>query len=90
MAEILIRVIPRARKTEPAGVRGEAFVIRIAAPPVDGSANDALVEFLADTLHVPRRAVTIISGGRGRLKRVRIAGVTDDQAHAALTPERPG
>lgn len=86
MAEILVRVIPRARKTEPTGMRGDAFLIRIAAPPVDGSANDALLEFLSSALHVPRRAVTIVSGRRGRLKRVRIAGVTDEQARAALTP----
>ena len=71
-----VRVIPRARRTESSGERDGAFVIRLAAPPVDGAANDALVEFLADTLNVPRRAVRIVSGERGRRKRVEIEGVT--------------
>ena len=71
-----VRVIPRARKTEYGGERDGAFVIRLAAPPVDGAANDALIEFLSDTLTVPRRAIRIVSGERGRHKRVAIEGVT--------------
>jgi uncharacterized protein len=71
-----VRVIPRARKTECAGFRDDVLVVRLAAPPVDGAANDALIEFLASTLHVPRRAVRILRGERGRHKRVAIEGVT--------------
>jgi uncharacterized protein (TIGR00251 family) len=71
-----VRVIPRARKTECAGFRDDVLVIRVAAPPVEGAANDALVEFFAATLRVPRRAVRILSGARGRHKRVAIEGVT--------------
>jgi len=84
--EIAVRVIPRAKKTACAGLRDDALVIRIAAPPVEGAANAALVEFLSSTLDVPRRAVRILSGDRGRHKRVAIDGVTRAQVDAALLP----
>ncbi len=71
-----VRVVPRASKTAFAGERNGAFLVRLAAPPVDNAANDALIEFLADTLDVPRRAVRIVSGQRRRAKRIAIAGVT--------------
>ena len=70
-----VRVIPRARRTEIAGERDGAVVIRLAAPPVDGAANDALIDFLARTLKVPRRAARIVCGERARRKRVEIDGV---------------
>jgi len=82
-----VRVIPRARKTECAGFRDDALVVRIAAPPVEGAANDALIQFFSSALRVPRRAVRILSGDRGRLKRVAIDGVTSEQIRA-LTPNR--
>lgn len=81
---LAVRVIPRAKKTDVAGTRDDALLVRLAAPPVDGAANDALVGFLAARLHVPRRAVRIVSGERGRRKRVVIAGVTADRVRAAL------
>jgi uncharacterized protein YggU (UPF0235/DUF167 family) len=69
-------VIPRARTTELGGVRDDALVVRLAAPPVEGAANEALVDYLAGLLRLPRRAVRIISGERGRRKRIALAGVT--------------
>ena len=51
------------------------LVVRLAAPPVEGAANEALIEFLAAAFHVPRRAVQILSGDRDRRKRVAIDGV---------------
>ena len=77
--EFSVRVISRARKTECSGRRGESLVVRLAAPPVEGAANDALIGFFARELRVPRRAVRILSGARAREKRVAIAGVTADQ-----------
>jgi uncharacterized protein (TIGR00251 family) len=74
-----VRVIPRARKTACAGFRDDVLVVRVAAPPVEGAANDALIDFLASALHVPRRAVQILSGDRGRRKRITIDGVTEAQ-----------
>lgn len=82
--ELSVRVIPRARKTECAGVRGQSLVVRLAAPPVEGAANDALIDFFADALRVPRRAVHIVSGERNREKRVAIAGVTAGQINSLL------
>ena len=73
---LAVRVIPRSSKTEVAGTREDALVVRLAAPPVEGAANDALIELLADRLRVPRHAVRIVSGEHGRRKRVHIAGVT--------------
>lgn len=79
-----VRVIPRARKSEAGGIRGDSIIIRLAAPPVEGAANAALIAFLADALSVPRRALRLLSGERGRQKRIAIAGVTADQVAAAL------
>ena len=82
--ELDVRVIPRARKTEIAGVREDAIVVRLAAPPVEGAANDALVAFVAEWLAVPRRAVHILSGERSRRKRLSVTGVTADAIRARL------
>jgi hypothetical protein len=80
-----VRVIPRARKTGCAGFRDDVLVIRVAAPPVEGAANDALIAFFSSALGIPRRAVQILSGDRGRLKRVAIDGVTHEQIRALTT-----
>ena len=85
MITIDVRVIPRARKTACVGLRDDALVVRIAAPPVEGAANDALVQFLAAALGVPRRAIRILSGERGRRKRVAIDGVTLEQIRTIAT-----
>ena len=69
-----VRVQPRASRSEIAGRHGERLRIRLQAPPVDGRANAALVEFVAATFGVPRARVTIEQGLTGRDKRVRIAG----------------
>lgn len=59
------------------GLRGDAVLIRLAAPPVDGAANEALVAFLADALALPRRSIRIVSGEKSRDKRVRIDGLDE-------------
>lgn len=79
-----VRVIPRARKSEVAGTRHAALLVRLAAPPVEGAANEALVEFLATTLGVPRRAVQIISGEKARTKRIAVAGISESDARSRL------
>ena len=81
--ELAVRVIPRAQKTIVAGVRDNSLLIRVAAPPVEGAANDAVIACLAALLHVPRRAVRIVSCARGRRKRVAIDGArVEDVARA--------
>ena len=79
-----IRVIPRSPRTRVDGRRGNAILVRLAAPPVEGAANDALIAFLSDALDVPRRDVTLVSGERSRDKRVRIDGVDEATAIARL------
>lgn len=81
-----MHVVPRARETALAGRHGDALKIRLAAPPVDGAANDELVRFLAERLGVPRAAVTITAGYGGRRKTVRIDGVGTAAALRALEP----
>ena len=82
-----MHVVPRARATGIAGRYGTALKICLAAPPVDGAANDELVRFLAERLAVPRSAVTIAAGHGGRRKTVKIAGLKT--AAALRTLEGP-
>ena len=71
-----VRVQPRASRSEIVGLHGEALKVRLAAPPVDGAANAALVELLADALGVSRSAVRIISGETSRGKVVEVDGAS--------------
>ncbi|RPH69605.1 MAG: DUF167 domain-containing protein [Myxococcaceae bacterium] len=65
-------------------VREGALEVRVGAPPVEGAANEAIVELLARVLDLPRRAITLVSGERGRTKRVRIEGLTLQDIRARL------
>jgi len=67
-----IHAQPGAKRTEVAGIHGGALKIRIASPPVDGTANDELRRFLADAFAVPLRNVTLVRGQTGRRKTLRI------------------
>jgi uncharacterized protein (TIGR00251 family) len=67
-----LHVQPGAKRTEVAGMHGDRLKIRLAAPPVDGAANDELLRFLAEAFGVPRRQVILVSGAASRRKRVRI------------------
>lgn len=81
---IEVRVIPRAGRSEVAGTRDGALLVRLNAPPVDGAANAELIVLLADTLEVPRRNVTITAGATSRRKRVKVVGITADHATSRL------
>lgn len=83
-----IRVIPRARKSALDGMRGDAWLVRLQAPPVEGAANDELIAVLAKALGVPRRDVTIVSGDRSRDKRVRVASLDSATAQDRLSAAR--
>jgi uncharacterized protein (TIGR00251 family) len=76
---LVVRVQPRASKDEIAGEMGGALKVRLRAPAVEGRANEALVEFLAQLLKRPQSAVRILSGERNRSKRIEISGVTQQQ-----------
>ena len=71
-----IKVLPRASKNEISGVQGDALKIRLTAPPVDGAANEACIEFFAELFKVPKKAVCIITGHTGRLKIIRVEGIS--------------
>ena len=79
-----IKVHPRAKKNAITGKVGDALKISLTAPPVDGRANEACIEFLAKLLKVPRTSVTIASGHTGRNKTIRVAGLTAQQARERL------
>jgi len=81
---IEVRVIPRASRSEVAGTRDGALLVRLNAPPVDGAANAELIVLLADTLEVPRRNITITVGATSKRKRVKVVGITADRATSRL------
>lgn len=74
-----VRVAPRAARTEIAGEHDGALKVRVAAPPVEGAANEELVRFLARHFGVPARDVEIVAGHSSKTKRVRLRGVTSGQ-----------
>lgn len=78
-ATFAIRVHPRAKKNGITGEIGDALKVALTAPPVEGKANEACVDFFAKLLKVPRSSVTIASGLNGRNKVIRVAGVTAQQ-----------
>lgn len=76
-----VKVVPRASRTEIIGEQSGALRVRIAAPPVDGAANDELVRALAKHFGVKPRAVTIVSGHTGRTKKISIEGGSSERLH---------
>jgi uncharacterized protein (TIGR00251 family) len=79
-----VHVQPRASRTEIAGVHGDALKVRLTAQPVDGAANEALVDFLGERFAVPRRAITIVSGAQSRAKIVEVEGLSVADARRLL------
>ena len=82
-----LKTIPNAPRTAVAGWLGDALKVKVHAPALEGRANDALLEFLADRLGLHRRAVTLLRGDKSRHKVVRLAGLTLAEAKARLTPD---
>lgn len=81
---LTVKAVPRASKTEIAGIEGEWIRIRLLAPPVDGKANAALTAFLAKKVGCPKGSVEVASGATARLKRVLLRGIPADAARAML------
>lgn len=71
-----VKVHPRARKNGITGAAGDALKLALSAPPVEGRANHAVIEFFADLFQIPRSSVTIASGETSRNKVVRVAGAS--------------
>lgn len=79
-----VKAVPRASRSEVAGIHGDVVRIRLAAPPVDGAANEELIRFLADILSVPRTAIRLVSGQTSRSKVITIVGVAAEQVRVSL------
>lgn len=83
---LTLHIQPGAKKTEITGLHGEALKIRLAAPPVDGKANAALIAFLAKACGVSKSAVALVSGDTCRAKRVRVTGADVATVEALVGP----
>lgn len=81
-----VHVQPKANRTECVGFYGDAVKVRVAAPPIDGAANEELIRFLADCCSVSRAGISIDAGAHSRQKRVRIRGVTAEHVLTRLLP----
>ena len=81
-----VKVHPRGKKDAITGALGDALKLSLTAPPVEGRANEACIEFFARLLKVPRSSITIASGRSSRLKVIRITGITAAEFRAQLPP----
>jgi uncharacterized protein (TIGR00251 family) len=79
-----VHVHPGAGRTAVVGRHGDALKVKVAAPPTDGRANDAVVKLLAETLDVKAAAVSVVSGASSRTKRVRIDGIEPEVLETTL------
>jgi len=83
-----LHVQPGASKTEVAGLHGEALKIRLAAPPIDGRANECLIGFLAETMGIAKRNIELVGGATSREKRVRVEGVDAQTVRSRLSGQQ--
>ena len=81
---IKVKVIPRSSRTEMLGKENDIYRMKLTDPPVEGKANKAVIELLAEKLAVPKREIEIVSGKTGRLKTIRIRGLTAGEVAQAL------
>jgi uncharacterized protein (TIGR00251 family) len=89
MAELLVRIQPRARQNAVVGERRGAIVIRVTAPPVDGKANAALCAFVAAAAGVAPSRVSVVRGHTSRDKVIRVDGADEMALRRALLSQRP-
>ena len=83
-----VKVHPRAKKDAITGGVGDALKLSLTAPPVEGRANEACIEFLAKFLKVPRSSITIAAGESGRRKVMRVSGISAAQVRKKLLAVR--
>ncbi|MGA2965733.1 MAG: DUF167 domain-containing protein [Terriglobales bacterium] len=83
-ATFAVKVHPRAKKNAITGEVGDALKLSLTAPPADGKANDACIEFFAKLLNVPRSSVTIATGHASRNKLIRVAGLSAEEVRQRL------
>jgi uncharacterized protein len=83
-ATFAVKVHPRARKNAVTGELGDALKLSLTAPPAEGRANEACIEFLANLLNLPRSSITIASGLSSRKKVIRVSGLSADEVQKRL------
>lgn len=83
---VVVRLQPGARRDAVTGLHAGAVKIALTAPPVDGKANEALIDFFAEALRVPRGRVDLVSGATNRMKVLRVTGKSAVEVQAALFP----
>jgi uncharacterized protein (TIGR00251 family) len=83
-ATFAVKVHPRAKKDAITGEVGDALKVSLTAPPADGKANEACIEFFAKLLKVPRSSVTIAAGQTSRSKVIRVAGLSAEEVRRRL------
>src|ERR1700693_5693015 len=88
-ATFAVKVHPRAKKNVITGEVGDALKLALTAPPVDGKANDACVEFFAKLLNLPRSSITIAAGETSRNKVIRVAGLSAGEVRRRLKNLNP-
>lgn len=75
---LTIYLQPGAKKSVLAGMHNGNVKIKVNSPPVDGKANEALIQFLSDFLDIPKSSIELIAGQKSRIKKLKIVGITDD------------
>ena len=90
MARVTVKVHPRAKRSGVAGRLGDAWKVDLAAPPVEGKANEECVRFFATLAGVARSRVRIVSGASARLKVIEIEGLEQDALERLLAPGSRG
>ncbi len=84
MGRVKLRIVPNAKRDEVVGEHGDAVKIKVAAPALEGKANDAVIEFVAEKVRVHRREVTLVSGEKSRDKLIEITSLDSVEAKARL------
>ena len=87
MGTLKLRIVPNAKRNENVGEYGEAVKVKVAAPAVEGKANAALLEFIAEELGVHTRTVLLVTGEKSRDKVVEIAEMEPDEARRRMLPQ---
>ena len=79
-----VKIQPRAKRNAVVGELGDALKVALTAPPVDGRANEACIEFFAELLKLPRSSITIVSGHSSRNKVIRVTGISTEELRGRL------
>ncbi|MDO8683876.1 MAG: DUF167 domain-containing protein [Armatimonadota bacterium] len=86
-AILKIRLTPRGSKNEILGWEGDTLRVKVTAPPVEGAANKACVDFIAERLGIKRGQVSIVAGDKSREKTLRITGMSEDEVRSVLSQQ---